>query len=262
MWAAALLGLVSLILAGQVQGISQSSQAQTAGTQSATKAQNPKVPTSGAQTAGHQGTKPSGQEAAERQSQQTGQTAASQSQPTGQQSPTKRVQPTGKPAAGQTGKQTSGQNAGQKPQAPKPPVIPRGYRLLSLNEGRAIAQGMSWADDEEGLSPDCSHLVHKLYEQAGHPYPYASSLDLYRGTAPFFRVRYAHAGDLVVWRGHVGIVTNPREHSFFSTTSSGARLQSYYSAYWRARGYPHFFRYLTKSPLQTSINHGTTQATN
>lgn len=109
---------------------------------------------------------------------------------------------------------------------------------------------MSWADDEEGLSPDCSHLVHKLYEQAGHPYPYASSLDLYRGTGAFLRVRYAHPGDLVVWRGHVGIVMNPREHSFFSTTSSGARTENYRSAYWRARGYPHFFRYLTRSPLR------------
>lgn len=148
-----------------------------------------------------------------------------------------------------------------KTQAARPPAIPPGYRLLSLKEGRAIAQGIAWADDEEGLSPDCSHLVHKLYEQAGHPYPYASSLDLYRGTGPFLRVRYAHPGDLVVWRGHAGIVVNPREHSFFSTTSSGARIENYRSAYWRARGYPHFFRYLTKSPLKTA-NGATAEAAN
>lgn len=145
-----------------------------------------------------------------------------------------------------------------KTQAARPPAIPPGYRLLSLKEGRTIVQEMSWADDEEGLSPDCSHLVHKLYEQAGHPYPYASSLDLYRGTAPFLRVRYAHPGDLVVWRGHVGIVVNPGEHSFFSTTSSGARTADYHSAYWRGRGYPRFYRYLTKSPLKE----GTTEASN
>ena len=150
------------------------------------------------------------------------------------------------------------QTAGVKAQAARRPAIPPGYRLLTLNEGRAIAQGIAWADDEEGLSPDCSHLVHKLYAQAGHPYPYASSLDLYRGTGPFLRVRYAHPGDLVVWRGHAGIVVNPREHSFFSTTSSGARLENYRSAYWRGRGYPHFFRYLTKSPLQ----HATSEASN
>jgi cell wall-associated NlpC family hydrolase len=171
------------------------------------------------------------------------------------------------PPSPETGKTTANQKAqaaqnspqtkqasGLKVQAPRPPAIPPGYRLLSLKEGRTIVQEMSWADDEEGLSPDCSHLVHKLYEQVGHPYPYASSLDLYRGTGPFLRVRYAHPGDLVVWRGHVGIVVNPREHSFFSTTSSGARTENYRSAYWRGRGYPHFFRYLTKSPLKDGLS--------
>jgi len=155
--------------------------------------------------------------------------------------------------------QAGNQPTNQK-QPPKTPMIPPGYRLLTLNEGRAIAQGITWADDEEGLAPDCSHLVHTLYQQAGHPYPYASSLDLYRGTGPFLRVRHPHPGDLVVWRGHVGIVVNPQEHSFFSTTSSGARTESYRSGYWRARGYPHFFRYLTKSPL--NAGNGTTEASN
>jgi NlpC/P60 family protein len=142
------------------------------------------------------------------------------------------------------------QASGQKAQPARPPAIPAGFRLLSLKEGRAIAQGIAWADDEEGLAPDCSHLVHTLYEQAGYPYPYASSLDLYRGTGQFVRVRYAHPGDLIVWRGHVGIVLDPQEHSFFSSVTSGARNQNYRSAYWRARGYPHFFRYSTKSPLK------------
>lgn len=128
-----------------------------------------------------------------------------------------------------------------------------------MNEGRAIAQGISWADDEEGLSPDCSHLVHHLYEQAGYTYPYASSLDLYRGTGQFWRVRYAQPGDLVVWQGHVGIVVDPKEHSFFSTTSSGVRTLNYRSAYWQARGYPRFFRYLTKNPLKGG---GTSEAAN
>jgi NlpC/P60 family protein len=111
---------------------------------------------------------------------------------------------------------------------------------------------MAWTDDEEGLAPDCSHLVHTLYEQAGHPYPYASSLDLYRGTGPFIRVRTPQPGDLIVWRGHVGIVVDPKEHSFFSSVSSGAHIENYRSAYWRSRGYARFYRYLTKSPLNGS----------
>src|SRR5213080_1582876 len=134
-------------------------------------------------------------------------------------------------AAQATGKQASAQNA----PANRPPAIPAGFRLLSLKEGRAIVQDMAWADDEEGLAPDCSHLVHTLYEQAGHPYPYASSLDLYRGTGQFIRVRTPQPGDLIVWRGHVGIVVNPREQSFFSSVTSGAHIGNYRSAYWRSR---------------------------
>jgi hypothetical protein len=175
-------------------------------------------------------------------------TLAEQVQSSGAQTPV--AQTSGQQSATRQSQQTGKQPSGQKAQSARPPVIPPGYRLLNLNEGRAIAHGIAWADDEEGLAPDCSHLVHTLYQQAGYPYSYASSLDLYRGTGPFLRVRYPHPGDLVVWRGHAGIVVNPREHSFFSTTSSGARVQSYRSAYWRARGYPHFFRYLTKTPLQ------------
>jgi len=179
---------------------------------------------------------------------QVSSTLANQAQTSGPQSAAQQSQATGK------------QPSSQKAQAARPPVIPPGYRLLTLNEGRAIARGIAWADDEEGLAPDCSHLVHKLYEQAGYPYPYASSTDLYRGTGQFFRARYAHPGDLVVWRGHVGIVVNPRGHSFFSTTSSGTRIENYRSAYWRARGYPRFFRYLMKSPLKGSS--GATEAAN
>ena len=226
MCAAALLGQVSLTLAEQVQ----SSAAQTSQQQSASQ-QNPQSE--------NQGSGPSAQ-------------AARPSPQTGQQPSAQKLQPA--PSSRQTGKQaatpipqTSKQASGQKVQVARP-AIPPGFRLLSQKEGRAIVQGISWTDDEEGLAPDCSHLVHKLYGQAGYAYPYASSLDLYRGARPFLRVRYAHPGDLVVWRGHVGIVVNPQEHSFFSTTSSGTRLQSYRSTYWRARGYPRFFRYLTKTP--------------
>lgn len=223
---AALLGHLSLTRADQ---------GQTSGPQSAPQSQ---------QTVKQPGQKPS----AAPQSTQAGKQASpqkTQAAPPSQQPAKQAAGPRAQAAqqSPQAGKATSSQA-----QAALAPAIPPGYRLLSLKEGRSLVQEIAWADDEEGLSPDCSHLVHKLYEQAGHPYPYASSLDLYRGTGPFLRVRYAHPGDLVVWRGHVGIVVNPLEHSFFSTTSAGARTQNYDSAYWRGRGYPHFFRYLTKSP--------------
>jgi hypothetical protein len=152
--------------------------------------------------------------------------------------------------------QASGtQKQQQKAQARKPPAIPPGMRLLSLKEGRALVRNMAWADDEEGLAPDCSHLVHALYQQAGYPYPYVSSTDLYHGTGQaghFLRVHYPHPGDLVVWPGHVGIVVNPRTHSFFSTTSAGAQTENYTSAYWLSRGHARYYRYLMSKTTKNS----------
>jgi hypothetical protein len=155
-------------------------------------------------------------------------------------------------ASAQQTQATGQETSGNKSQAPKHWAIPPGMRLLNTQEGRAIAQNIAWADDEEGLSPDCSHLVHTLYEQAGYAYPYASSLDLYNGVEKFARVKVPHAGDLVVWRGHVGIVVDPKEHSFFSSVSEGARTQHYNSAYWHARGHARFYRYVTSNPTKSS----------
>ena len=172
----------------------------------------------------------------------------------GSRAQTSRSQAVGLPPPGKQA-QASGQPQGQTMRAP---AIPAGYRLLSLKEGQAIAEGIAWADDEEGLAPDCSHLVHTLYQQAGYPYPYVNSVDLYRGTGSFLRVRISQPGDLIVWLGHVGIVLNPQDHSFFSSVTAGTQIQNYSSAYWRARGYPRFYRYLTKSPSRGQG--GTTEA--
>jgi len=90
---------------------------------------------------------------------------------------------------------------------------------------------------------DCSHLVHAIYDRAGFSYPYASSSDLYSGTEGFQRVTRPQPGDLVVWSGHVGIVVNPVQHSFFSLLRSGRGVEAYDSPYWKKRGRPRFFRY-------------------
>jgi hypothetical protein len=125
-----------------------------------------------------------------------------------------------------------------------------GRRPLSAREGRAIVRETSWVESSEKRTTDCSHFVHDLYEQAGYSYPYSSSRDLYFGAENFVRVRAPQPGDLIVWRGHVGIVVDPREHSFFSSVNSGPRREDYNSAYWRARGTARFYRYLTDAPLK------------
>src|ERR1700733_3971903 len=96
----------------------------------------------------------------------------------------------------------------------------KGARLsahpLTAREGKAVAAA-SWEWDQEAMpKPDCSHLVHDVYTSAGYPYPYARSVDLYTGTRSFVRVAKPQPGDLVVWRGHVGIVVDPVAHSFYS----------------------------------------------
>jgi hypothetical protein len=104
-----------------------------------------------------------------------------------------------------------------------------------------------------GLKSDCSHLVHAIYERAGFPYSYASSADLYTGIAEFRRVFRPQSGDLVVWPGHVGVVVNPAQSSFFSALRSGQGLDSYDSAYWKERGRPHFFRYVKKASARVQV---------
>jgi len=120
------------------------------------------------------------------------------------------------------------------------------YRLVTRDEGLAIVDVIS--DHHRSLrgkrtKPDCSHLVNDIYDLAGFPYPYAKSADLYRGQASFVRVSSPQPGDLIVWRGHVGVVLDPRQHFFYSSLRSGLDTEDYTSAYWRRRGTPRFYRY-------------------
>src|ERR1700730_2598859 len=124
------------------------------------------------------------------------------------------------------------------------------YRLVTRDEGMAIVDAIS--DHHQALhgkraKPDCSHLVSDIYDLAGFPYPYAKSADLYRGQASFVRVSSPQPGDLIVWRGHVGLVLDPRQHFFYSSLRSGLDTEDYTSAYWRRRGTPRFYRYRAAS---------------
>ena len=136
----------------------------------------------------------------------------------------------------------------QKGERQEPPAD----RTLSQDDRLSImAAALRYrdADSEDGLTSgrDCSHLVHAIYEQAGLPYRYAPSSEIYSGAAGFERVKQPKPGDLVVWRGHVGIVTKPSQHIFFSFMSSGPATDDYQSPYWKGRGRPRFYRYVKDS---------------
>ena len=134
-------------------------------------------------------------------------------------------------------------------------------RLLSAEEGRAIVEA---ARDQDQPAQDCSHLVHQTYLNAGFEYTYASSFELYAGNENFERVKKPQAGDLIVWPGHVGIVLDPLEHSFYSLVSTGLEAQNYLGPYWVSRGRPRFYRYkienaeimtASKTPASSRASH-------
>lgn len=119
---------------------------------------------------------------------------------------------------------------------------------LTRDDGKEV---VAVALDEHvrmGHKRDCSHLVHAIYDQAGFSYTYASSRDLYRGTDDFRRVKNPQAGDLVVWRGHVGIVVNPARREFYSFLRHGPGIDEYDALYWKRRGPVRFYRYIKSAP--------------
>ena len=139
---------------------------------------------------------------------------------------------------------------------------PSRVRLMNADEGQILVKAASEQKGNVGRKPDCSHLVHQIYELAGFPYPYASSYDLYDGIDSFRRVFTARSGDLVVWRGHVGIVTDAVEHAFYSSVSKGFRTEYYDAPYWRAQGRPRFYRYVLPSTAELTTSNVSAPANN
>ena len=140
-------------------------------------------------------------------------------------------------------------------QAPQPTL---GTNLLDLDDGLAILGAALESRHKAERRSDCSHLVHAIYDQAGYPYQYQTSRDLFAGHAPDFRrVTQPQPGDLIVWPGHAGVVVNPAQRTFYSSLRSGFGVQPYDSAYWKGRGRPRFFRYVKgtpQPPVQTAAS--------
>lgn len=130
-------------------------------------------------------------------------------------------------------------------------------RLLTWNEGVEVIK-VAWKNLSKFDSEiDCSHLVNQIYELAGLHYDYATSNQLYDGVDPFERVSSPQPADLIVWPGHVGVVVNPQEHSFYSSLNSGLKIDSYDSPTWQARGQARFFRLVVRNrdvPLSTGTD--------
>jgi cell wall-associated NlpC family hydrolase len=148
----------------------------------------------------------------------------------------------------------------QNPDAALPPPAAKVAKhaktfLIGPDDGMALISAALDARTRLSARADCSHLVHDIYERAGFGYDYASSSDLYAGADEFRRVAHPQPGDLVAWPGHVGIVVNPAQRSFYSALSTGLGIDAYDSAYWKERGHARFFRYVrTRATLERASN--------
>ena len=120
------------------------------------------------------------------------------------------------------------------------------------SDDRLLVMSAALGGQGSHSKPDCSHLVHQIYSRAGFPYPYSSSSELYSGINEFQRVTTPQPADLIVWPGHMGIVVNPAQHSFYSSLRSGVGVDYYDSSYWRGRGNPRFYRYIKRSSMADS----------
>ena len=141
---------------------------------------------------------------------------------------------TAKPATAQDETQPSFTKLSASMESPDLPPNQPDPKSLLLMIGRQIHE----------TELDCSHFVQYLYEQAGLYYGYAPSKTLYEGMDGFKRVAHPKPGDLIVWRGHVGIVVDPEETTFLSALNSGVKVSSYKTHYWLRRGKPRFLRYV------------------
>lgn len=120
----------------------------------------------------------------------------------------------------------------------------RTARTLTAEEGAKIATAARRHRRSVRGTLDCSHLTHQVFANAGFAYVYAPSNTIFRGMHGFKRVKKPRSGDVIVWRGHVGVVIDTEAKTFYSWHSDGASVRNYDSRYWRSRGEMRFYRYL------------------
>ena len=95
-------------------------------------------------------------------------------------------------------------------------------KLLGAREGTELARMALQYRPDDGVKPDCSHLVNQIYREAGLNFRFASSSEIYAGIDPFQRVRHPQPGDLIVWRGR-HFIKDEGDPNYQSLRRNGAR---------------------------------------
>jgi len=105
-------------------------------------------------------------------------------------------------------------------------------------------------NSREGI--DCSHLIYQILNTArqavsgGFPSP---QMVAYSNTATmeashlWFPTKIREAGDLVMWDGHVGMITGG-DRFIGAQTSTGVAEASYANGYWANQAAPRYLRFV------------------
>lgn len=93
----------------------------------------------------------------------------------------------------------------------------------------------STAINKNGMSTDCSAFTqHVMKRAAGLDIPRTSAEQKNAGTG--VDKSQAQAGDLVVWKGHVGLVIDSNKNMIDAGSNNVPKIRSYETDYWRSRG--------------------------
>ena len=92
----------------------------------------------------------------------------------------------------------------------------------------------SKAIDNNGMSTDCSGFTKHVMDRCGVKISAGSANQKNDGIG--VDKSQAQAGDLVVWKGHVGLVVDSNKNMIDAGSGSVPKIRSYETDYWRSRG--------------------------
>ena len=92
----------------------------------------------------------------------------------------------------------------------------------------------SKAIDNNGMTTDCSGFTKHVMDRCGINIPAGSANQKNAGVG--VDKSQAQAGDLVVWKGHVGLVIDGNKNMIDAGSNSVPKIRSYETDYWRSRG--------------------------
>ena len=92
----------------------------------------------------------------------------------------------------------------------------------------------SKAIDKNGMTTDCSGFTKHVMDRCGISIPAGSANQKNAGTN--IDPSQAQAGDLIVWKGHAGLVYDSNKNMIDAGSGSVPKIRSYDTSYWKSRG--------------------------